>query len=89
MAPKDALAKYGSAALIGALVVAGTAMCAAGHIRIGASILGAAPVASAVLRMRLHSRRIPWLVSRSAVFDITVGMLMGLAVWTVAWIVPQ
>jgi len=89
VAAEGAFAKYGSASLIAALVVAGTAVCATGHIRIGATILGATPVASALLRMRLHSRRIPWLVSRSAVFDITVGLLMGIAVWTVAWIVPQ
>lgn len=86
---KAAWVKYGSAGLVAALVVIGSAVCASGHIRIGASILGAAPVASAILRIRFHSKLIPWLVSRSAVFDITVGLAMGLAVWTVAWIVPQ
>ena len=81
--------KYVSIALISVFIVTGVVVSVLGQIRIGASLIGAAPITSAVFRLRYHSKEVPWVVSRKAGFDIVAGFALGAAVWAVAWVVPQ
>jgi len=89
VAQKQGIPKYLSIALVIAFILAGVVVSLLGHIRIGASLIGAAPITSGVFRLRYHSKQVPWVVSRSAGFDISASFALGVAVWAVAWVVPQ
>jgi hypothetical protein len=75
--------RFGALWVVAVALIAGVAVIAVGHVRLGGAIVAGTLVLAALLRMMLPRARAGGLVVRSRMADVVFLLVMGLALFVI------